>query len=289
MKRLEHKINELKHYKKLSNIEERISKFLTQFEADQKEKDIFIKLIENYIYLDRVKQIEILNNFYEDIYVVKKMLKEETYYSVIKSKTGVKNSSNTLLEEYKLECDIENNFSRDLGYYKFTGKNLIFFDDVVGSGRTVATFLEKYKDDLKDANLYLYVFFITKQGKKEIEKKLKNLNMNLTIVQYKTLDKCLNKIFKKTSNEKRKLIRTHGKKVYSYNESIMGFMGTEIILSTFRNTPNNTIVHFRKDTDKWKSLFPRNIKVDNLEKKSNPSSVERKNLSNQMRCNKKSD
>lgn len=289
MKKLEHKIEELKRYKKLSNIEERISKFLTQFGVNQKEKDLFVKLIENYIYLDRVKQIEILKNFYEDIYVVKKMLKEETYYSVIKSKTGVKNSSNTLLEEYKLECDIENQFSIDLGYYKFKGKNLIFFDDVVGSGKTVTTFLKTYEEDLKDATVYLYVFFITKQGEENIKNTLNKLNINLTIVKHKLLNKCLDEIFKEDSKNTRKIIREHGRKIYSIKEPIMGFMGTEIILSTFRNTPNNTIVHFRKDTDKWQSLFPRNKKVDRLEIKENSSGIERKNFSNQMRCNKKND
>ena len=284
MERLKEKIEDLKKHKELQNIEIKIKEFISQFE-DYDDKETFIQLLQNYIYLDRKTQQSILHSFFEDIANKKKLEYNKTLYSVIESEEDVKNSSNTLLEEYKMLNNIENQFSIEVGTYKLAGYNLVFFDDVVGSGKTVIEFLEKYLEDLKNVTLYFYILFLTENGRKNIEARCKELNLNVTIVFHKMLGKCLDTIFTENAQLKREQIKKHGKNIYkkSNHKEILGFEDTEIILTTFRNTPNNTIIQFRKDRkNKWESLFPRNQKIIWLEKKDSIDNINRKELANKI-------
>lgn len=133
-------------------------------------------------------------------------------------------------------------------------KYLILFDDYAGSGNTVKRFIKmirKYVNN--DLIIVIYFIHLTARAETRIKNFLNQNEIRYIISSYEKSDK-----FFSENPENRIQIKN-----FKNFDSPLGYDNTESVLTTYKNTPNNTLEMFwndRVDDGGWRALFPRNKK-----------------------------
>lgn len=243
----------------------KLNEFIAQLEDQNEIKDILIELVKNYNYYSREK----INIIFHDFYIqIEKKFSENTastIYSIIEDKQKI-NSSSSLLEEFRLL----NSISSDYGYFLDdlsledldNIENIIFFDDIIGSGKTIKTFFEDNKLKLQKVKCYIYCIEILNPAIIYLNSFFEKNNIECDIVAYNIQDKVFENslIFGSDAKKKEEALRIFEETVLwkKGNPNVLGFDNSQAIVSFFRNTPNNTISSFWCSKNEWKALFPRN-------------------------------
>ena len=152
---------------------------------------------------------------------------------------------------YRLESErLKVEWKRRLSNKKY----LILIDDYTGSGKTIIDFIKlikKYVGD--DIRLIIYCIHATKVSKNTVNEFLSVEGLNGQIESYEESD-----MYFANAYEKQNIIKSFGK-----FRNPLGYEETESVLTTYRNTPNNTLELFWNDNlidNGWRSLFPRDKK-----------------------------
>lgn len=271
----------------------RLGKFLAQFgDTQSEENNIIADCIKNdYVYYSKGRlraacrkfHQELLHNLARKHYDI-----DDCIFSVIlNSDPSTYNSSHSMLSMYVEENELPNSleflFSEAMTLEQEEDKNpfaespenlvtqkeclkekykeilgektfLVLIDDFTGSGDTISKFLKKIINYINpNINIIIFCIVGTILAESNLNSELSGLKINYQISFSHTLDK-----YFKTQPDKRKIISDF----VILNDS-MGYKDTEVVFTTFKNTPNNTIALFWRNKPKkpmWLSLFPRKPK-----------------------------
>lgn len=145
-------------------------------------------------------------------------------------------------------------------------KILVLIDDYSGSGSTIDDFISKIKDYIPNniKKIFVVCVHITEGAKVRIKKSLEKNCFEGQVVYYE----CSSKYFENKPQDEL-LIEKFERDIVkpSREKDILGFASTESVVTTYRNTPNNTLSLFWSDNPNeiaWKPLFPRDHKDGKL-------------------------
>lgn len=144
-------------------------------------------------------------------------------------------------------------------------RNIIFVDDIIATGfsmnENIKKFFEKFPQ-CKNSNIKYYVasLFLTRRGKKFIEKK----RSNMTLMVEKGLLKSAfrgNYIFSSDELKKKEecVLPYEDKagKEYDGKKYVMGFSESKLLIGFYYEIPNNTLSTFWRHTEDFTPLFSR--------------------------------
>lgn len=249
---------------KTKNLSNKIGKFLSQTD-DKEVGNILLELLQSYNYYSRSTVNNILTDFCNEIENVLCLDKATTIYSRIEKDSKIASSS-TLLEEYKIINGIGSNYSHDISKLHISQfdyiNNIVFIDDVIGTGSTIVKFFKKNLPKIKKCRVALFCIEAMEEGKKTVEQYLVKNEIPHIIVVYRETNKAFdsNGIYKdRASEEREKLYKFEKKLARGYEDYALGLNQSEALISFYRNTPNNTISSYWKPYSNWKPLFERDL------------------------------
>lgn len=144
-------------------------------------------------------------------------------------------------------------------------KNIIFVDDIIATGfsmvRNISRFFEKFpfcrNSDIK---FYAASLFLTRRGKKYIEKKIDNMTL---LADKDLLKSAFRGDFIFTNDElqcREKCVLPYEVKAgkeYEGKKYVMGFSESKLLIGFYYEIPNNTLSTFWRHTEDFTPLFPR--------------------------------
>ena len=243
-----------------------------------KEKDVFLQLLSNYIYVPEMiygMQLDAILSRIEDKCNMGYKILEETYFITFPSKRGIKSGGDiirALLPIGNLDCVKKEQLIVEVEKNKNSiskAKCIVFIDDVIGSGKTakenIYNFFKMDDIDLNGKKFFLVAMYAEETVKRELEKEFNDFEYELEIIVLYECKKCLNEdyIFSKAEMEVSKSViikaeeEVAEKKVGEKKSYALGFENSQLLLSFFYNTPNNTLCVFWKPTPKNFPLFTR--------------------------------
>lgn len=186
--------------------------------------------------------------------------------SVIDNEVGYERYKRNGSDDYKFHNDRYYNNTKDRLKNQWKGilnntKYIVLIDDYSGSGSTIDDFLTLTRDYIPD-NIFIIVFCIhmTEMAEKRILDSFGRNSQNGAVRYFEKSKKYFH------NNETSENLIEHFETEIvcpARAKDILGFQKTESVVTTYRNTPNNTLSLFWSDNpiDKaWRSLFPRDQK-----------------------------
>lgn len=248
-------------------VDKRIAYFSDTFEAwfeqiPDSDKQTVLILIENLKYYSHKAVNQWLQKLHGELQVCNNVTDENTIYAFIKSPDGKSNSSNDYWTEYKSINDI----NKELCYENIDAildeqweyiDNIVFIDDFSGSGDSFITELEKTPQRYKHKNVFFIAISIMEFGKKRIEEFAHNNDINITLFVAERQKKAFESSLFDNDNEAKKNICAMSENFKIPKYAQCGYKDSQSLIVFYNNTPNNTLGFIRYDTDKYKSIFPR--------------------------------
>lgn len=250
-----------------SGLEEKIKKWLSPVN-DEYEKHLFLKMLEHFSYHSRSSMYSHFTTLHKRFIDIESEY-ELSIYTSIKSKDGRVNSSQELLIYYRdlnelshkaVFDDITPLFTKDEWNYI---KNIVVVDDIIGSGKTVLTYIKSNKAQFIKKKLYILVIEVSDEAYNRIIEYGEENGIDISI-------QCINKykkafteeyIFKDGEHTKAREI-LESREISLWNgrsNNVLGYEGTEALVAFVTNTPNNTLSSFWCESEhvNWYPLFPR--------------------------------
>lgn len=249
--------------KNTENFSNKVGKFISQLSNDKETGEILLNLLQEYNYYSRKRIDGILKGFYKKLEEFG-LPKSVTVYSRIEKGAKI-NSSSNLLEEFKIINGIGNNYSCDITRMNIQQlqyvDNIIFIDDIIGSGNTIINFLKENNDKIKGKNIIIFCIEIMKEGKKNIEEYLSSVECFSLVIPYNQTEKAFsnNGIFSEDAESNKKKLFEFEKNKLKAGNYALGYEDSEALTTFYRNTPNNTLSSYWIKRTSWKPLFPRDL------------------------------
>ena len=242
------------------------------------ERKVFLQLLANYIYVPEImyglKFDDLLSQIVEKCEKGKEILKQ-TYFVTFPSSKGIKSGGDVIrdiLPIGHLDCIKKEQLIADIKRNKKSISNakcIVFIDDVIGSGRTakrnIADFFQLEGINFKEKRYFLAALYAESSIKKELEAELEKLEYKVKLLVDHECRKGFseNYIFAENETESKNIImeaeeKIAGKKVGKDQSYALGYENSQLLLSFFYNTPNNTLCMFWKPTETNFPLFVRN-------------------------------
>ncbi|TYS60750.1 hypothetical protein FZC74_00150 [Sutcliffiella horikoshii] len=249
---------------KTQNFSGKLGRFVNQLGSNKELLGkLFLDIVMFYNYYSRERLDQIMGEFYHIIINELKLDENFTIYSRIEDDSKI-DSSNFFLEEFKILNNISNHFSYDIEKLDIENfdniQNVIFIDDIIGSGKTVETFFEKNKKKLLKVNCFIFCIELLEEGKSHLEKFFNKNEIKCEIICHNLHKKAFSQdhIFRENFKENEVLLRDFERGLWrKKSKNILGYENSQAIVSFFRNTPNNTLSSFWFENEKWRGLFPR--------------------------------
>jgi ribosomal protein L30E len=235
-------------------------------DVTETEARILLELFAHSSYFSKRK----VNNIFFDYY---KKMKNKGYsiFTAIESQDIRQNSSHTYLNEFALVSGVSDysivpmltGFEKgNLAYIK----QIVFIDDIVGTGKTVTDYFETVKHLFAGKKIILWVVCITKYAKEKIEQYAEDNGISLDIWAYKVEEKAFEGgyIFDiEEASQNELIILDLEKRLWQdkkTDEFILGKDKSQCLLSFYNDTPNNTLSSFWFCSASWKPIFSRKKK-----------------------------
>lgn len=244
--------------------EEEINIYLKKFHAkliNQIEEQGFLS--EQCMFSDILNEATYKHNSSNELvtkYITLNNLKNSQYIhfnTMVEKYTELKEEEDEYLKRSKqiiLEKEIETNKKRLEGI-----EYLIMIDDYTGTGSTIITFLESIIETIPSSiEIVIYCIHGTYVALESIEKFIENLGDEKPNITLK-FEEISRKYFSNCSTEE-EIIRKFSEKNLLDDEYTLGYKDTQSVLTTYRNTPNNTLSLFWKESTReygWEPLFLR--------------------------------
>ncbi|GAA0435403.1 hypothetical protein GCM10008983_09980 [Lentibacillus halophilus] len=275
---------------KTENLHNRLKSFILQIDdADNDIREILLTLTEEFSYFSKANVNELLIHFNDQINNELQLKVDKTVFSKIEGVGASKSkmdSSNTMLEEFKICNEISGDFTHSLSALTKSAlnriDNIVIFDDIIGSGNTLIKFLTSHAEKIVTTGVKIYVFclVILESALEQVNCFLERENINAEIKYYTIQPKAFkeNYIFGGEANTKQQRFKDY--KRFKKMHNILGYENSQALVAFYRNTPNNTLSAFWWLSDNWKGLFPRNNRrPDFMKKRTDKSSSAAYNLS----------
>ncbi|MFF2178019.1 hypothetical protein ACFVT8_16395 [Lysinibacillus sp. NPDC058147] len=248
---------------KLTALEKNSKAWIEQF--DKTDMEVYLNLLGKFKYMTRLSVINELRNLFE---VYKKIEPNyvDTIFVPVSSFGGIYNGAINIVECFEEVLEENDEITKKsipidpVAYYNTfdlsSVKNVVFLDDIIGSGDTFINFLYRISMDIPsligDRKIYLLSLFNLEKGINNIEG-MQDLDWDITLINT-ILEKSIfedpsinedqnkKKLYKSVVRKyERRLAKEKSEEVY-----IMGYKRSEILLGLFYNTPNNTLSTFWK-------------------------------------------
>ena len=257
------------------NFKERLSKWLKNFKTYE-EKNAFLKLLEKYEYFNRIRVRDAFYEMYKQCITNNLEIAETYILSMCKER-----EADSSLEYIGLIREMDRiynlNFYNDTILYdisrikhKNNVKNILFFDDICGTGGTVIKYIQKNEKLLIDKNVYLNFCVLTKCSLDKLNEFKKQYTFIKQINYFKLKGKSLDDDKILDENYRKKVENIENSLWNKGSKNILGYENSQLLITFFHNTPNNTISSFwyskkfysdqYKNTygdQEWNSLFER--------------------------------
>lgn len=258
----------LDKWSKGSELDEKLISFSNSFDNwisqfPDENKDVVLVLIRNMEYYLRTDVNKWLENLHSQLLECKDVTDDNTIYTFIKSDDGISNSSNDYWTNYKLINDVnstlcyENVDAIQEEQWKYIS-NIVYIDDFSGTGNSFINELKKHESLYKNKNVYFIVINIMTKAMEDINNYGKVHNINITFLNIFNQKKVFEREIFEDNEAAKKQVKSLSKLMSIPKNFIMGYNKSEALVAYYNNTPNNTLglIHF--DTEKYKSIFPRN-------------------------------
>lgn len=250
---------------KTRDFSNKVRNCISQLEDDTELGEIILKLLDRFEYYSRSRINELFKEFHRINKEENKIVEEKTIYSIIEDDEKI-NSSSTFLEEYRLINNISSDFGFRLGDITISDtkhiENIVFIDDIIGSGKTVIDFFSKNIKVLQNVNVIIMCVVIMNEASSKLQIYFDENDIKSIIISASECARAFEGgyIFNDDEcSDKMEQLRKFEKQLWkSTSNYILGYKNCQALVSFFRNTPNNTLSTFWYESDKWKPLFPRN-------------------------------
>jgi hypothetical protein len=226
-------------------------------------RPLFIELLKKFCYYPHDITNQLLGTLYQRLLSEKDVSMTNTIYTSIESSTGIVNSS----DEYVIEFKHYNRISKYLFFDNIRKisedqwediHNIVFIDDCSGSGDTFYKYLQRNKQLFVNKQVYLITVHIMEDAYNkikglEIESNLK-IKILYGVIQKKAFAESLAEL---SCAEAERIYINESKKNGIPRNHILGYENSESLMAFYNNTPNNTLGFFWYDNDNHKSIFPR--------------------------------
>lgn len=271
--------------------EDTIDFWLGNFE----EKELLLQLLSNYIYVPQLAYGENLDNLLDLIIEScggKNDILKDIYFITFPSSKGVKSGGDIIRSELPLGhldeidkkhliSDVEKNLTINKGAKDTLKKAryLVFIDDVVGSGKTAKKNILATLKSLghrEGRKVFLAIMYAEECAVAQLKTELQDYDIKIIVLNI--CKKCMTEgvVFSKEQlADKGKIIQRYeeeiaGEKVGMPDSAAMGFNNSQLLLSFYYNTPNNTLCMFWKPTKENYPPFLRTSfkrpRIDDLKK-----------------------
>lgn len=246
--------------------------------AEPEEAEILLELFAHSKYFSKRKVYKIFLDFYKNL-----RDKGHTFFTAIESQQIRQNSSHIYLNEFALVSGVpEYNVipmliglaQKDLENLKYI-KQIVFIDDIVGTGKTVEDYFKKIKEIIAGKKIFLWVVCITEYAKHRIEQYARENNIEIEICAYGVEKKAFQggyifDLEEASRNEliiadlEKRLWKDRQVEEDKKDEFVLGKDKSQCLLSFYNDTPNNTLSSFWFCNDSWKPIFKRKKKQEPL-------------------------
>jgi hypoxanthine phosphoribosyltransferase len=240
--------------------------------VDQEQTDIFLKLLKSFNYYTRERVMTAFRELkvefeqtvpYHEYTLYLPMISPKGRFNHSYDMISCYQTANNLGKEYfgtEIQ-EVINNYPLD----KIV--NIVFLDDVIGTGKTIKNSLEHYRKYysklLDDKSIYVMTLEACESGIEFISNYSKEINNQIRILTCNRHQKAFSVgyIFEgEEATAARNIIEGYEVKITNNKEDfILGFNRSEALMAFFYDTPNNTLCIFWHDNTKmnWTALFPR--------------------------------
>lgn len=240
------------------------------------EKNCLLELLEEYLYFPEQRFRRALKSIIEEL-KTKGACIEDTLFVTFPSKKGVVCGGSYisgLLMVNMIGIAVKDNVISDVEKATETLKEriasystIVFVDDVVGSGKTlysnVTSFMERFEFN-PDANFYVTcICGREKKIKQKIKCFQKVLNKRFEYIVLYPVKKCLDETLKPGMDKRKEVVSRIEKIIdeFALEEKDVsyccGFENSQLVVSFYYNTPNNTLSLFWRPTEISVPLFTR--------------------------------
>ena len=232
--------------------------------AEQDERETLLELFAHSKFFSKRK----VNNIFLDFY---HQLEDEQYsiFTAVESQEVRQNSSYIYLNEFAIVSNVTEYsiiptlrvFSQENMEYI---RQIIFIDDIIGTGETVVDFFETIKSIIAKKKIFLWVICITEFARKKIEEYSQDNKMEIEICAYRVERKAFEGgyIFDvQEAGERERMIASLETKLWKKpSKYILGRDNAQCLLSFYNDTPNNTLSSFWFCNGEWTPVFQRKKK-----------------------------
>lgn len=256
------RVNKKIHDQYIGNdiFESNVQFWLDNFE----EQETLLRLLANYTYVPELMYGGYLDDLTDDVAArckEGKAILADTCFITFPSSKGIKSGGDvirSLLPVGHLESIGKDQLIADAGKnlnYIKNAKCIVFIDDMVGSGETARKNVTRVLDklgSLENKKIFLAVMFAETSSIERLKAEFQSQGYPVEVFAHRYCQKCMSEgyIFSREEiGEKEGMLREYeeriaGQKVNQGNSCAMGFRNSQLLLSFFYNTPNNTLCMF---------------------------------------------
>src|SRR5690606_15888826 len=122
-------------------------------------------------------------------------------------------------------------------------ENIVVFDDIIGSGRTLINFIKQNLSKFENSRVKLYVFcfVILEEAFEKIQDFINRNGIDIEIKYHTIVSKAFKRgyIFNDDHLINEEKIKNHEKKIRM--RFVLGYENSQALVAFYRNTPNNTL------------------------------------------------
>lgn len=261
----------------IDDLEKKASQWLLPLQQKEltTEYSVLLKLLDNFNYYSH-EEISIVCQKLYNSYINCEANYNSSIYLPVTSSTGIINHSYEILSKFKDNNHINKHcVIGDLTTYVTSDDydldlifNLVFIDDISGSGNTIIKclkhYMNKYPNIIREKNIYILLIEATPLSIQRIQSFKESNNLKITVIYHNIQKKAFdsNYIFPSTeAAQARELTQKLEWEIFEKKDSpfILGYNKSECLVSFYYNTPNNTLSVFwnSSSTFPWLPLFPR--------------------------------
>lgn len=269
--------NYMEYDDKLNNFSSKVEKWLSKIKVEDQEA--FGHLLKNYTYMTRINVRDSLYQQYQEYKEVEPTY-EDTIFLPVSSYGGIYNGAINILESFEAAIEDQSEVTKkkiaidprtffnsfDIQHIK----NIVFLDDIIGSGETFTDFLIRISLELpeliEEKKLYLFSLINLEKGIQHLKDFSTDHEWEVNIINQKVKKSIFeDPLFyedSETKNEHKKIIKNYENilvdNVKENEIYVMGYKKSSLLVSFYYNTPNNTLSVFWKGIEnQWFPIFKR--------------------------------
>lgn len=243
-------------------------------QVEESDREVYLNLLNKFKYLTRLSVISLLRDLFEDYKKIEPSY-VDTIFVPVSSFGGIYNGAINIVECFEEILEENDEITKKsipidpAAYYNTfdlnSVKNIVFLDDIIGSGDTFINFLYRISMEIpsliSNRKIYLLSLFNLEKGINNLNQ-MQELDWEITLINT-TLEKSIFEDLSLNEDQIRlykSIVRKYERRIAKDKSEeiyIMGYKRSEILLGLFYNTPNNTLSTFWKKDEDWKPLFPR--------------------------------